>query len=148
MLFTFPSRYWFTIGGKACLALGGGPPGFPQGFSCPAVLGYSLAHSPPILRGSHPLWRAFPGRFEQTFCGHVGSPTTPSQRTGSVWAGPRSLAATRGIASAFFSSGYLDVSVPRVPSVQLWIGCTVTTHYGGRVSPFGDLRIIACLQLP
>ena len=27
---------------------------------------------------------------------------------------------------SFFSSGYLDVSVHRVPSVQLWIGCTVT----------------------
>ena len=26
----------------------------------------------------------------------------------------------------FSSSGYLDVSVHRVPSVQLWIGCTVT----------------------
>ena len=33
-----------------------------------------------------------------------------------VWAVPFSLAATGGIATAFFSSGYLDVSVPRVPS--------------------------------
>src|SRR4029079_16039529 len=39
VLFTFTSRYWFTIGGKEGLALGGGPPEFPQGFSCPAVLG-------------------------------------------------------------------------------------------------------------
>ena len=39
VLFTFPSRYSFTIGRKQCLALGGGPPGFPQGFSCPVVLG-------------------------------------------------------------------------------------------------------------
>ena len=31
-----------------------------------------------------------------------------------VWASPVSLAATQGIAFAFFSSGYLDVSVPRV----------------------------------
>ena len=29
-------------------------------------------------------------------------------------AGPRSLAATEGISVDFFSSGYLDVSVPRV----------------------------------
>ena len=27
---------------------------------------------------------------------------------------------------SFFSSGYLDVSVHRVPSVHLWIQCTVT----------------------
>jgi hypothetical protein len=39
VLFTFPSRYWCTIGGKECLAWGGGPPEFPQDFSCPAVLG-------------------------------------------------------------------------------------------------------------
>ena len=31
-----------------------------------------------------------------------------------VWAFPRSLAATSGISVDFFSSGYLDVSVPRV----------------------------------
>ena len=39
VLFTFPSRYWFTIGGQEYLALEGGPPRFPQGFSCPGVLG-------------------------------------------------------------------------------------------------------------
>ena len=38
VLFTFPSRYWFTIGGQGCLALEGGPPGFPQDFTCPVVL--------------------------------------------------------------------------------------------------------------
>ena len=43
-----------------------------------------------------------------------------------VWALPISLAATFGIDVSFFSSGYLDVSVHRVPSVQLWIHCTVT----------------------
>ena len=35
---------------------------------------------------------------------------------------PRSLAATYGIEFSFFSSGYLDVSVPRVPLHTLWIG--------------------------
>ena len=42
-----------------------------------------------------------------------------------VWALPRSLAATYGIDVSFSSSGYLDVSVPRVPSVKLCIGLTV-----------------------
>ena len=41
-------------------------------------------------------------------------PTTPVVQARPVWAVPRSLAATRRIAVAFFSSGYLDVSVPRV----------------------------------
>ncbi len=44
-------------------------------------------------------------------------PTTPAVQAPPVWAGPRSLAATRGIAVAFSSSGYLDVSVPRVSSL-------------------------------
>ena len=39
-----------------------------------------------------------------------------------VWALPVSLAATYGIEFSFFSSGYLDVSVPRVPFHTLWIG--------------------------
>ena len=43
-----------------------------------------------------------------------------------VWALPVSLAATPGIEFSFFSSGYLDVSVHRVPSVWLWIHHTVT----------------------
>ena len=43
-----------------------------------------------------------------------------------VWALPRSLAATDGIDVSFSSSGYLDVSVPRVPHVQLCIHCTLT----------------------
>jgi hypothetical protein len=30
VLFTFPSRYWFTIGRQEYLALDGGPPGFPH----------------------------------------------------------------------------------------------------------------------
>ena len=43
-----------------------------------------------------------------------------------VWALSISLAATLEIEKfSFFSSGYLDVSVHRVPPVQLWIHCTV-----------------------
>ena len=50
------------------------------------------------IRDCHPLWSSFP-----TGSGHIhGS------------AGPRSLATTRGVSIDFLSSGYLDVSVPRV----------------------------------
>ena len=49
-----------------------------------------------------------------------------------VWALPGSLAATSGIDVSFSSSGYLDVSVHRVPSVWLCIYHTVTG-----VSPAG-----------
>ena len=43
-----------------------------------------------------------------------------------VWALSISLAATLEITFVFFSSGYLDVSVHRVPPVYLWIQYTVT----------------------
>ena len=43
----------------------------------------------------------------------------------SVWPPSRSLAATWEIDVSFSSSGYLDVSVPRVPSHALWIGAWV-----------------------
>ena len=43
-----------------------------------------------------------------------------------VWALSISLAATLEIDVSFFSSGYLDVSVPRVPHAWLWIHHTLT----------------------
>ena len=48
-----------------------------------------------------------------------------SART-AVWALPVSLAATSGIDVSFSSSGYLDVSVHRVPFHTLWIGVWMT----------------------
>ena len=64
-----------------------------------------------------------------------------------VWALPRSLAATYGIDVSFSSSGYLDVSVPRVPFHKLWIHLWMTVVHS-RVSPFRDLRIKGYLLLP
>ena len=43
-----------------------------------------------------------------------------------VWPLSISLAATLEIEVSFFSSGYLDVSVPRVPHAWLWIHHTLT----------------------
>ena len=49
-----------------------------------------------------------------------------------VWALPRSLAATYGIDVSFSSSGYLDVSVPRVSFHKLWIHLWMTVvHTAG-----------------
>ena len=55
------------------------------------------------------------------------------------WALPVSLAATPGIEFSFFSSGYLDVSVHRVPSVSLWIHDTVTEVFSAGF-PHSDIR--------
>ena len=49
------------------------------------------------------------------------SRSEPRSARTSVWALPISLAATFGIDFSFFSSGYLDVSVHRVPHLKLFI---------------------------
>ena len=97
------------------------------------------------IRVFHALWMVFPVPFcYQRSCLMQSEPH--GART-MVWALPRSLAATCGIVITFSSSGYLDVSVHRVPSVWLWIYHTVT-GCASRVPPFRYLRIPACLRLP
>ena len=75
-------------------------------------------------------------------------PSTPGVRRPLVWPLASSLATTKAIEFSFFSSGYLDVSLPRVPPTELLIHSAVTGHYPGRVPPFGYSRINAYLQLP
>ena len=59
------------------------------------------------------------------FSGTLCSPQPHGART-MVWALSISLAATLEIEVSFFSSGYLDVSVPPVPFHTLWIGVWMT----------------------
>ena len=70
---------------------------------------------------------------------------TPEILLPPVWPLPRSLATTSGISVDVFSSPYLDVSVQAVPLIQLFDSLYDTLRW---VSPFGNLRIEAYLQLP
>ena len=72
----------------------------------------------------------------------------PEDLRPSVWPPPRSLATTSGISVDVFSSPYLDVSVQAVPHVHLFNSMHVSAGLLQRVSPFGNLRIKAHLQLP
>ena len=63
VLFTFPSRYWFTIGHQGVFSLGGRSLRIPAGFHV------SRGTQEPLkaglhfhLWGCHPLWPAFPDR--------------------------------------------------------------------------------------
>ena len=73
---------------------------------------------------------------------------TPEILLPPVWPNPLSLATTRGISVDVFSSPYLDVSVQAVPHVHLFDSVHAETVLPCRVAPFGNLRIIAYLQLP
>ena len=61
VLFTFPSWYYTLSVASECLALEGGPPCFPQDFSCPVVLWIPASHVPFRLRGCHTVSPTFPG---------------------------------------------------------------------------------------
>ena len=81
------------------------------------------------VRGSHPLWLAFPKPFPCLPSGSCGP--NPGMTRIPVWALSLSLAATLEIDVSFFSSGYLDVSVPRVPLHTLWIGVWMPEGFSG-----------------
>ena len=92
----------------------------PASHRIPRVLWYSGAGSASSPFGYRPLTSS--GCAFQRYSPGISSlssrSSTPEDRSPLVWAPPRSLAATYGIVLTFFSSGYLDVSVPRVPSSQ------------------------------
>ena len=73
-----------------------------------------------------------PTAFRSRLCPLFGSYNPAHAVTWTVWALPFSLATTCGIILIFSSSGYLDVSVPRVRlpcgiPISLWMGCPIRT---------------------
>ena len=146
VLFTFPSRYYSAIGHWVVFSLGGWSPRIPTGFHV------SRGTLDPAWSDSHFTYRAvtsygaafLPSSVMLSY--RCGGPN-PRAIAGRVWALPRSLAATQGIDVSFFSSGYLDVSVRRVPSacaMYLRIGDRL---FACRVSTFGHPWVEACLRL-
>jgi hypothetical protein len=123
VLFTFPSRYSPLSVTDSYLALEDGPPRFNRDFSCPGLLGYQ----------SHPT----AARFAYGTLTLYGRPFQAPSATRCTWSGlrpapapqPRQGLTPTGLGSSpfarrysgnlvfdFSSSGYLDVSVPRVGS--------------------------------
>ena len=126
--------------------MGGGPPDFPQGFSCLVVLRILLAPFRLRLRGFHPLRQAFPKPF---FCllGHFLQSITRScshDRLGSFpfarrYSGNRVFFLFLRLLRCFSSPGSL-------PYVMDWR--MDTWSLSRWVSPFRDLRINGYLLLP
>ena len=94
-LFTFQSPYWLTIGHLGVFSLGGWTPRLQAEF-----------HELDPTQWATPL----------NTTGLAPSTVGHSMPFTGLWVCPGSLAATSGIAVAFFSSGYLDVSLHQVRS--------------------------------
>ena len=73
--------------------------------------------------GLSPSLAGFPKTNQLSFRSRLQS--EPRSARTAVWPPPLSLAATHSIDVSFFSSGYLDVSVHRVPLRTLWIGVRI-----------------------
>jgi hypothetical protein len=146
VLFTFPSRYYALSVTISYLGLEGGPSCFPPDFSCPAVLWYRLAVSRFRVRVSHPLRRRFPTRFHYplTYFLPAHNPGKHASRFGLF---PFRSPLLRKSMFLSFPPGTEMFQFPGCPSAELCIHSAMTGLSSGRVSPFGYLRINACLRL-
>ena len=80
----------------------------------PRYSGYCQVQKTFRIQDFHLLWLVFPNYSTISSKSTLQSYNPDIAETISVWAGPRSLATTKGITFVFSSYGYLDVSVPHV----------------------------------
>src|SRR5262249_6228185 len=88
------------------LALRDGPRGFGPRFTCAVLLRCLICWICRTHTGHHPTVARLSSLYGWTTPILTTGPTTPRRRVPWVWAVPRSLAATDGVAFASLSSGY------------------------------------------
>ena len=123
-----------------CLALAGGPAGFTQGSTCPALLGIPLGCTSLRIRDSHPLRSDFPDCSAHYDFATPWSHNPMKASTLMVWAMPRSLATTGGITFCFlflrllrcFSSPGSPSLIKRECQYNILTGCPIRTSAGHR----------------
>ena len=119
VLFTFPSRYYFSIGHQGIFRLGRWSSRLPTGFHVSRGTLVPISLTRISFTGLLPSLAALSNAIQLYSSDRLYEPATPDVRRLPVWPLPRSLAATWRITFVFFSSGYLDVSVHRVPPIYL-----------------------------
>ena len=142
--------------------LDGGPPGFGPGSSCPALLrdafrradrgaptGLSpCAAGPPRPFGSPSAAGAGPGRTRSIApCNPGGGKHCRARPPAGLAMAPFRSPLLGGSRFDFFSSGYLDVSVPRVVLPRPMCSAGGCQDSSWRVRPFGDPRVGGCVPL-
>ena len=105
------------------------------------------------LRGCHPLWPIVPDRStNRSICNSLASkPDRPYNPTVQAqWFGLFRVRSPLLAESLLFSvpPGTEMVHFPGLSSQSLCIQLRITRYEPGRVSPFGNPRIKACLRLP
>ena len=124
-----------------------GPPVFPPGFTCPAVLWIRLADLCFRVRDCHSLWLAVP--CHSANAPHSVTSSEPRQyfyrRFGLLRVRSPLLAESLLIS---FPAGTEMFHFPTYRFAHLFIQCAMTGHDSSRVAPFGYLRINARVQLP
>ena len=162
VLFTFPSRYWCAIGHRVVLRLGWWSTQVRTGFHVPGPTqgprravrsGFAYGAVTRCGRPSHAVPLPTPGR-----AGPRQGPHGRSYNPGGAKAAarvrspvcPRPPFARRysgDLGIDFFSSGYLDVSVPRVVLPRPMDSGGGWQARACRVRPFGDPRVEGCVPL-
>ena len=113
----------------------------------PAYFGFLSRLFPFHLRGCHSVPHAFPGIFSYLFLALYRGPNPGDITTSGLGSSAFARHYSQNRSFSFFSSRYLDVSVPRVPLITLFIHVMIIRHYPYCVSAFGHLRVEAHLQL-
>ncbi len=149
MLFTFPSRYWFTIGLRVIFSLGGRSPQIQTGFHVSRPTQVPSRRSSGFrLRGSNPLCRAFPGTSANPpiiFCWRPYNPAGRTRRFGLIPVRSPLLRESRLIS---LPPGTEMFQFPGFALTPYVFRCQCTGSTPVRVAPFGNPRIKGCLLLP
>ena len=145
VLFTFPSRYCSSIGHQVVFRVGGWSPQLPTGFHVSGGTLDPVAQPSLSDTGLSPAMAGLPIPFSEFQL--LKNCPQPRRINPPVCPLPRSLATTSGISVDFSSSPYLDVSVQAVPRVRLFDSTHADRVLLCRVSPFGNLRVKAYVQL-
>ena len=146
MLFTFPSRYWYTIGLTGVFSLAG----WARQIHAELLVLRATQDTTTPPHASDTGLSPATVELSRTFSSHPGYDSVvlqppPRIETQRVWAPPRSLATTGGIINLFsFPAGTKMFQFPAL-APTLSVGDRPSD---GRVVPFGNPRIRDYLHLP
>ena len=149
MLFTFPSRYWYTIGLQVIFSLGGWSPQIQTGFLVSRPTQVPPRTSSDFrLRGSNPLCRAFPGTSANLPIILCWRPYNPAGRTRRFGLFPLRSPLLRESRLISFPSGTEMFQFPEFALLTYVFNQQCMASTAIRVTPLGNPRIKRCLLFP